>query len=171
MLEVYDPATDTWSTGTPMPTARYGLGVGVIDGKLYVAGGSSATVELDTLEVYTEIVEVAIDIKPGSEPNSINRRSAGVIPVAILSSDDFDALTVVPEAVALAGASVKMVGKSGKYLCHDEDVNSDGLVDIVCQVYTAEFMIEPGESEAVMEAQTFDGTKIRGEDSVRIVQD
>ena len=34
---------------------------------------------------------VAIDIKPGSDPNCFNNDGHGVIPVAILSSTDFDA--------------------------------------------------------------------------------
>jgi len=116
-------------------------------------------------------LEVAIDIKPGSDPNSINLSSAGVIPVAILSSDTFDATTVNPDTVSLAGARVKLVGKSSKYLCHEEDVNGDELLDLVCQVYTAEFMIEEGESVAVLEAETFDGAPIRGEDTISIVPD
>ena len=51
-----------------------------------------------------------------------------MIPVAIFSSDTFDATTVDPETVALAGAQVKMADKSGKYLWHEEDVNEDGLL-------------------------------------------
>lgn len=110
-----------------------------------------------------------IDIKPDSDLNSINLSSAGVISVAILSSDTFDATTVDPATVFLAGAKVKMAGKSGKYLSHIEDVNEDGLMDLVCQVYTAQFMIESGEAVAVLEAETFDGQVIRGEDFIRIV--
>ncbi|MEJ2240594.1 MAG: kelch repeat-containing protein, partial [Candidatus Bathyarchaeota archaeon] len=37
--QVYDPETDTWTSGKPMPTARYGLGVAVIDDTLYAIGG------------------------------------------------------------------------------------------------------------------------------------
>jgi hypothetical protein len=36
--------------------------------------------------------EVDIDIKPGSDPNSINLCSHGVVPIAILSGDGFDAM-------------------------------------------------------------------------------
>lgn len=116
-------------------------------------------------------LHIDIDIKPGDSHNSINLASAGVIPVAILSSPTFDARTVNPETVTLAGARVKVVGKSDKFLAHEEDVNGDGLLDLVCQVYTAQFLIEPGESTAVLEARTFDGIEIRGEDTVRIVPD
>jgi hypothetical protein len=66
---------------------------------------------------------------------------------------------------------ILMVGKSDKYLCHQEDVNNDGLIDLVCQVYTAQFMIEEGQTTAVLEAETYDGTKLRGEDFVKIVPD
>jgi N-acetylneuraminic acid mutarotase len=34
-----DPAAGEWSVKTPMPTARSAMATGVIDGKLYVAGG------------------------------------------------------------------------------------------------------------------------------------
>jgi N-acetylneuraminic acid mutarotase len=37
--QIYDPETDTWTTGTAMPTARYGLGVAVINDTLYAIGG------------------------------------------------------------------------------------------------------------------------------------
>ena len=55
-------------------------------------------------------------------------------------------LPVDPDTVNLAGARVKLGGKSKKALCHEEDVNDDGLSDLVCQVSTAELMIEEGES-------------------------
>ena len=64
-----------------------------------------------------------------------------------------------------------MVGKSNKFLCHEEDVNGDGVVDLVCKVETVQFLIEVGDSVAVLEAKTFGGVEIRGEDSVRIVPD
>ena len=115
---------------------------------------------------------VTIDIKPGSDPNSITLGSAGVIPVAIPSTPDFNAPEEVDlDTIALAGASIKMVGTSDKFLCHEEDVNGNGLIDLVCQAHTAQFMIEVGQSVAVLEAETFDGIPIRGEDTVRIVPD
>jgi N-acetylneuraminic acid mutarotase len=53
--EAYNPSTDSWASLAPMPTARYGVGTGVISGKLYVVGGSGACppcTPLTTLEVY-----------------------------------------------------------------------------------------------------------------------
>ena len=88
-----------------------------------------------------------------------------------MSTAEFDATTVDRSTVCLAGASVKLVGKSEKELCHYEDVNADGLDDLVCQVYTAQFMVEPGDTTAILEAYDLDGMKLRGEDSIRIVPD
>ena len=54
-VEMYDPATDTWTQKTDMPTVRSYLSTSVMDGKIYAIGGMSATNEqsrLETVEVY-----------------------------------------------------------------------------------------------------------------------
>ncbi|NUQ63811.1 MAG: PKD domain-containing protein, partial [Pirellulales bacterium] len=52
-LEIYNPGTNQWTTGTSMPTPRWDPAVAVVDGKLYVAGGllSNSTVT-SLVEVY-----------------------------------------------------------------------------------------------------------------------
>jgi N-acetylneuraminic acid mutarotase len=40
-LEIYDPVTDRWSNGPPMTEARALAGAAILDGKLYVAGGTT----------------------------------------------------------------------------------------------------------------------------------
>lgn len=121
------------------------------------------------LELEPQALTVAIDVKPGSFPNSINLRSSGVVAVAILSSSTFDATQVNPATIILAGAKVKLIGKGDRFSCSVDDLNGDSLPDLICHIMTAELLIEPGDSTVVLEAETFDGTKIRGEDSVRIV--
>ena len=39
LTQIYDPETDTWSTGTAMPTSRYGLGVAIVNDVVYAIGG------------------------------------------------------------------------------------------------------------------------------------
>ncbi len=39
IVDVYDPATDTWGTAPDMPTGRFGAYTSVVDGKIYVVGG------------------------------------------------------------------------------------------------------------------------------------
>jgi N-acetylneuraminic acid mutarotase len=52
-LDVYDPATNVWTTKASMPTARWGAAGGVIDGMLYVAGGRGTDPSArSTMEVY-----------------------------------------------------------------------------------------------------------------------
>ena len=40
-VEAYNPATNSWSSRAPLPTPRYGVAVGVVDGILYAVGGMS----------------------------------------------------------------------------------------------------------------------------------
>ena len=120
---------------------------------------------------FSDVIIVAVDIKPRSDQNTINLSSAGVIPVAILSTETFDATTVDEGTIFLAGANVKLAGQSGEFSCQERDVNSDGYVDLVCDIETAEFMIELGEDTVELTAVTFEETPIIGTGSIRIVPD
>ncbi|MCW4044796.1 MAG: hypothetical protein NWE94_04690 [Candidatus Bathyarchaeota archaeon] len=56
--QVYDPSTDTWILGEPMPTARLGLTVAVVHDQIYAIGGSTSTVfspSLGANEQYTPL--------------------------------------------------------------------------------------------------------------------
>lgn len=114
--------------------------------------------------------KVNIDIKPGSFPNSINLGSNGNVPVAIFSTEGFDATTVDPTTVTLAGAAVRIKGK-GTAQAFGEDVDEDGLLDLVVHVDTTALELTMGDTEAILEGKTFDGVSIRGVDTVRIVNE
>jgi N-acetylneuraminic acid mutarotase len=43
MTQIYDPETDEWSSGSPMPTPRDGMGIAVVNDILYVIGGSTGS--------------------------------------------------------------------------------------------------------------------------------
>jgi hypothetical protein len=111
---------------------------------------------------------VTIDIKPGSFPNSIHLSSNGVVPVAILSSDAFDATTVSPTTITLASAAVRLKG-NGTPIASFQDVNNDGRLDLVVQVNTEALQLSDGDTQATLMGQTFDGNSITGTDSVSIV--
>jgi N-acetylneuraminic acid mutarotase len=54
-LEAYDPASNTWTTKAPMPTARYLLATAAVNGVLYAVGGTnsqSGNSDLATVEAY-----------------------------------------------------------------------------------------------------------------------
>lgn len=111
---------------------------------------------------------VPIDIKPGSDVNSINLGSGGTVPVGILSTQSFDAKTVDPATVTVAGAPVKLKGK-GTPMASFEDVNGDGLLDLVVHVSTDALQLSESAMMAVLEGMTFSGAPIKGRDTVRVV--
>lgn len=50
-----------------------------------------------------------------------------------------------------------------------EDLNGDGLLDLVVHVSTEALQLSQGDTTAILEGRTFDGKRIRGSDSVRII--
>lgn len=115
-----------------------------------------------------DALQVPIDIKPGSFPNSINLGANGSVPVAILSTASFDATTVDPATVTLASAPVRMRG-NGTLMASSQDVNGDGRLDLVVHVSTDALQLSQTDTEAVLEGRTFGGQSIRGVDTVRVV--
>ena len=123
----------------------------------------------DVLFIEVDAIKVSIDIKPGSYPNSINLGSNGNVPTAILSSATFDATTVDPETVTLADAKVRVVGKKSKLQATVEDVNGDGLKDLLVHIDTNGLQLTAGDTEAVLKGLTDNGEPIVGKDTIRIV--
>ncbi len=114
-------------------------------------------------------VIIIIDIKPDSDLNPVNLGSKGVIPVAILTTDEFDAATVDPGTVQLAGVNVAVRGKSDKAMAHLEDVDGDGDTDLLVQFDTAAFSEEWTSGEVPLTGQTFAGRAIEGYDTILVV--
>lgn len=106
-------------------------------------------------------VEVDIDIKPGSCPNSINLGSMGNVPVAILTTGDFDADDVDPSTVEFEGASPVKWSK--------KDVDKDGDIDLVLHFKTQELDLDEGDTEGELTGWTKGGVPIGGSDTVRTV--
>jgi hypothetical protein len=77
---------------------------------------------------------VAIDIKPGNSQNRIKLSSNGVLAVAVLTTQDFDASQFTPEMAHLSDADIAMTeGCTGavaqRWSLDDE--NGDGRLDLV----------------------------------------
>ena len=112
--------------------------------------------------------EVTIDIKPGSQTNPINIKSRGNIPVAILSTPDFNAPAMVNKTSLTFGKtgdeqSLAFCNKRG------QDVNGDRLLDLVCHFKTRLTGFQLGDTEGILKGLTVDGISIEGRDAVRIV--
>ncbi len=106
-------------------------------------------------------IEVQIDIKPGSDQNSINLKSKGVVPVAVLTTDNFDAATIDPATAEFAGAASKRWKLA--------DVDHDGDDDMMFHFRTQELDLDQDSTEATLTAQINDGTIVSGTDEVRII--
>lgn len=108
---------------------------------------------------------VEIDIKPGSFPNAINPRSHGVIPVAILTTPDFDATQVNPASVAFGSDGAGIVHGSG----HSSDVDGDGDLDLLLHFKTQDSGVECGDRYMELTGETLAGIRIAGKDSIKTV--
>jgi hypothetical protein len=106
-----------------------------------------------------------IDIKPGSFPNAINPKSKGVIPVAILTTNTFDATTVDPLSVKFGPNGAAEAHGRGHY----EDVDEDGDLDLVLHFRTQETGIQCGDTSASLTGETGDGEVIQGADMITTV--
>lgn len=117
------------------------------------------------------ILTVTIDVKPGADPNEINLGSHGVIPVAILSSATFDALTVNADTVSLGGSGVAVRGKGSKLMAHTKDVNGDGRLDLVIQVETENLDPDTFQDGYIILTGFADGREFQGFDTIVIVKE
>jgi hypothetical protein len=110
---------------------------------------------------------VRVDVKPGSSANPIRVGSNGTTPAAILGSADLDVSRIDPATVTLAGAPVASSG--GRPQVSIEDVNGDGVPDLVVHVPTAAMQLPPGTTTVALEATTVDGVAVVGYDRVTLV--
>jgi hypothetical protein len=149
----------------------YFMGEATFDGTtLTSAGGLDIFVAQFEATPAAVALEVEIDIKPGAYPNNVNLGSHGVVPVAILSSLEFDATEVDPATVVLAGSSVAIRGNGNRLLANEADVNEDGILDLEVMVEVEN--LDPEQFQdgyAYLTAETYGGVAIIGWDEITIV--
>jgi hypothetical protein len=118
---------------------------------------------------------VPVDIKPGSTPSPINLKSKGVLPVAILSTEEFDATQVDVETLLFGDPLLIADGKLpvGALRGNIEDVDQDGLDDLTLKFSMRDLIdnevIGAATVQGYLAGQLVDGTEIAGRDMVRIV--
>jgi hypothetical protein len=136
------------------------------------------------------VTPVAIDIHPTSCPNPLNTKGNGVMPVAILGTEDFDVSQIDPASVTLEGVSPlrwamedvatpyePFVGKEDCMDCTEE--GPDGYMDLTIKFKMQEIVAALGDvsdGDCLVLTLTgtlkeeFGGTAIMGEDVVRIIK-
>lgn len=147
----------------------------ILDSYVLLKAASFSTVPPD-------VIEVTIDIKPGSDPSSWScSNGKGSIPVAVLSDGGFDATTLDANSV-LFGENGDETGevhrKGGEAKRHVEDVNGDGLDDMVFHFDFGETGFDcddvpDGENDATLvgtlTGETQDGDPVAGSSDIRLV--
>ncbi len=136
----------------------------------------------------------ALDFKPGSCPNPLNRNSHGVLPVALVGSADFNVLDVdlnsivMTRADGVGGEVAPHVGPPGPHSviedvatpfdgepCDCHEVGGDGIPDLSVKFSTQALLDDleaadaRGEIELVLSGNLLDGTPFTASDCVRLV--
>jgi predicted ribosomally synthesized peptide with SipW-like signal peptide len=112
--------------------------------------------------------EIEIDIKVGSDPNSINLGSNGVLPVTVLSSTDdpaFDPASLNWSTVRFGAPDAPPAGAQRRPSL-DSDVNDDNVKDATYHFRTQETGLTEEDSQACLTGTTIDGVeghRVRGD--------
>jgi len=119
-------------------------------------------------------IPVDIDIKPADALNKINLSAKGLLPVAVLTTQGFDASQFTPEMAHLSDADLAMttscVGAEAVRWNYS-DVNRDGELDLVFFFQTQDLNLIPGSTAATLMAHGVYNstvTHIEGTDPVLI---
>lgn len=128
----------------------------------------------------------AVDIKPGGCPNPLNVKSRGVVPVAILGSQEFNVGEIDVATISLAGAnpvrsSFEDVAAAATDAneCECTQERPDGYTDLTLKFKTVELVEEivnsPGNVNGgevlvlPLTGSLYDGVTIEGRDCVKLV--
>ena len=134
-----------------------------------VAGDTNGIWDIFVHDRGAAVINVTIDIKPGSDPNSIKLGDTGSVPVAIFSTVTFDATSIDVSTLQLNSASVRLVG-GRKVLASVDDINGDSLADLVVQFDRGLLDLTVGDGIGTVTGSTLDGQSILGTDSVRVIE-
>lgn len=140
-----------------------------VKGSPFATGIGHGMLSLTAFPPKTCTLTVEIAIKAvGPPPVPVNPRSQGKIPVAILSTLTFNAVTDLDIKSLTFGhtgneASLAFCNAAG------EDVNDDGLADLVCHFNTELAGFKAGDSTAVLKGKTFTGRMVQGSVEMRTV--
>ncbi len=124
------------------------------DGSAIYYRSHTATRSTDIFVSYLTVTRAAIDIKPGSCPNPLNVKNKGVLPVAILGSEDFDVQSVDVASIRLAGVApirssfedvAAPVSNGNECECSAE--GPDGFIDLTLKFETQMIVEVIGEVE------------------------
>jgi len=150
-----------------IPSGVNGCGTTITTDQRGVSRPQGSGCDIGAFELVPQTLIVSIDIKPGELPNAVNPQSSGKTPVAVLSTAAFNAPGQVDTASLKFGRTGNEMSLSS--CSPPQDVNGDGLPDVLCRFTTQKTGFQAGDTQGVLTGKTVGGTPIRGTDSVVIV--
>jgi len=135
---------------------------------LVTANNASSDVSVMLNQCDPPALSVDLDIKPGSDRNAINPSSRGVVPVAILGSEDFD-VADIDETTLVFGSDEAPL--AGAVLRRRNDLNADGFSDLLARFRIDESGIEFGDTESCIQGRLVDGSIFSGCGAIQAVPD
>jgi hypothetical protein len=110
-------------------------------------------------------LRVTIDVKPGDNPTTLEPKREGMVPIAILSSKDFDAAQVDPTTIR-AGAT----GTEGSiFKSMMEDVDHDKDVDMLLLFPVRQLALTCAAKSITVKGKTEKGQDFEGTEAVTMV--
>lgn len=122
--------------------------------------------------VEAESLGIAIDIKPGTTRNVIDRTSPFRVPVALLSSPTFlPAGQVDPATITFGqtGYEDSLFYLGSKRICQWRDLNQDGQLDLICEFVIARTNFQCGDTLGYLHAYGYQRQLLAGQDTVIII--
>lgn len=112
-----------------------------------------------------EVIRVTIDVKPGDEPTTIEPKREGMVPIAILTTKEFDATRVDPATVhAGAKGTEAAVFRSAM-----EDIDGDRDTDMMLLFRVQQMRLECDGKSVSLKGKTRTGQEIEGTEAVTMV--
>lgn len=118
-------------------------------------------------------LDLSIDINPKSIKNIISFQYPKTVPIAILSSSNFNAVTQIARPSLTFGrtgaeASLFYTPRTGKLACAAYDANRDGYADLQCMFSIAATGFQCGDTQGILKGSLVDGAVFAGTDAVKI---
>lgn len=153
-------STGTWYVAVhPAGVRLLNGGVLATGSRAFAPGTGDYILRISGVTPPPSVVYIPIDIKPGDnrlDPSPINLKAKGNIPVALLSTDRYN---VVEQVDAKSLTFGETGGEQTLRRCVTEDVNRDGLPDLMCH-FAAEVQLNGFNAQSehgILKGKTKDG--------------
>ncbi len=111
-----------------------------------------------------QAMRVTIDVKPGDTPTTVERDRGGMLPVAVLSTAQFDALTIDVSTIRVGPTGVEAEAARTT----TSDANGDKRNDLLVLVKVPDLKLKCDDTVIKLTAKTKAGVAIEGSEAVKI---